>query len=103
MISCSVFRQCLKSSPLLLHGKLVASKCDVRNEEEIKAVFQFARTQFGGVDVCVNNAGLNRAAPLLTGSTEAWRQTMEVYNDSRLVMYSLAYVFCMAHTYRSMY
>ena len=54
MFCVQAMSQELSSAP----GKLVARKCDVRNEEEIKAVFQFARTQFGGVDVCVNNAGL---------------------------------------------
>ena len=59
-------------------GKLVARRCDVRQEQEVKEVFQFARTQFGGVDVCVNNAGLAHWAPILTGSTEEWREMLEV-------------------------
>ena len=59
-------------------GKLVARRCDVRREEEVKAVFQYARTQFGGVDVCVNNAGLAHMSPILSGSTEEWREMMEV-------------------------
>ena len=47
----------------------------MRQEQE---VFQFARAQFGGVDVCVNNAGLAHWAPILTGSTEEWREMLEV-------------------------
>ena len=59
-------------------GKLVAVKCDVRNEEDIKATFEVAKTIFGGVDVCVSNAGLGHNAPLLSGSTEDWREMLEV-------------------------
>ena len=59
-------------------GKLVARRCDVRQEQEVKEVFQFARTQFGGVDVCVNNAGLGHMAPILSGNTEEWREILEV-------------------------
>ena len=62
-------------------GKLVARRCDVRQEQEVKEVFQFARTQFGGVDVCVNNAGLAHNAPMLSGKTEDWREILEVIFD----------------------
>ena len=50
----------------------------MRQEQAVKEVFQFARTQFGGVDACVNNAGLAHWAPILTGSTNEWRQMLEV-------------------------
>lgn len=59
-------------------GKLISTKCDVRNEDDIKDMFKMARTQFGGVDVCVNNAGLAHNAPLLTGGTDHWRDMLEV-------------------------
>ena len=36
------------------------------------------KSQFGGADICINNAGLNYNAPLLSGSTEMWRETLEV-------------------------
>ena len=39
-------------------------KCDVTNEDDVKSVFSCAKDQFGGIDVCVNNA------PLLTGDTK---------------------------------
>ena len=50
----------------------------MRQEQEVKEVFQFAWTQFGGVDVCVNNAGLAHMAPILSGNTEEWREMLEV-------------------------
>lgn len=58
-------------------GRLVAIKCDVRKEEVI-ALFDEIKAKFGGVDVCINNAGLAHDAPLLTGATHEWRDMMEV-------------------------
>lgn len=60
------------------YGRLVAVKCDVKKEEEIKATFEVAKKEFGGVDVCVGNAGLAHNSPLLSGNTEEWRDMMEV-------------------------
>ena len=59
-------------------GRLLAVKCNVRDEADIKAAFKKAVEVFGGVEVCVNNAGLAHDAPLLSGSTEEWRDMLEV-------------------------
>ena len=59
-------------------GRLVAVKCDVSVEEEVKAAFEKAKTEFGGVDVCINNAGLAHNAPLLSGATSEWKSMLDV-------------------------
>ena len=56
----------------------MAVKCDVAKEDEVKAMFAMAKAQFGGIDVCVNNAGLAHDAPLLSGTTDDWRNMLEV-------------------------
>ena len=56
----------------------MAVKCDVAKEEEIKAVYEVMKTKFGGVDVCINNAGVGHNAPLLSGATSDWRNMLEV-------------------------
>ena len=38
-----------------------------------------AKEKYGGIDVCVNNAGLAHQAPLLSGSTDDWRDMVEVW------------------------
>ena len=53
-------------------------KCDVRKEEDILSMMSEVKSQLGGADICVNNAGLARNAPLVSGSTEHWREMMEV-------------------------
>ena len=59
-------------------GSLTAIQCDVTNEDQVLAMFEKIKKQFGGVDVCVNNAGLAHNDPILTGSTERWRHMFEV-------------------------
>jgi len=59
-------------------GKVVAMKCDVSKEEDILSMMSAIKSQFGGADICVNNAGLSHNAPLLSGDTDKWRQMVEV-------------------------
>lgn len=54
-------------------------------------MFAAAKAQFGGVDVCVNNAGLAHNAPLLSGSTDDWRNMLEV-SITALQVYMYTYV-----------
>ena len=53
-------------------------KCDVSKEEDILSLMSAIKSQFGGVDICINNAGLAYDEPLLTGDTEKWRHVLEV-------------------------
>ena len=59
-------------------GKLVAMKCDVSKEEDILSMMSAIKSQFGGADICINNAGLAHNAPLLSSSTDLWREVIEV-------------------------
>ena len=53
-------------------------KCDVGIEEDILNVFEVAKKQFGGVDVCINNAGLGYSSTVLEGTTSDWKETLDV-------------------------
>lgn len=64
----------LKDQP----GSLLAIKCDLSKEEEILAMFDTIKKEYGGVDVCINNAGLAHDEPLLSGSTDKWRNMLDV-------------------------
>ena len=59
-------------------GSFKAVQCDVKKEDDVKAVFDIARKEFKGLHILVNNAGLGHAAPLLEGTTEQFRDMMEV-------------------------
>ncbi|XP_053562809.1 dehydrogenase/reductase SDR family member 11 isoform X1 [Bombina bombina] len=75
-------------------GTLIPYKCDLSNEEEILSMFSAIKTLHQGVDVCINNAGLARPEPLLTGKTEGWRTMIDVN--------VLAVSICTREAYQSM-
>jgi len=56
----------------------VAKKCDVSKEEDILALYESIRIEYGGADVCINNAGMGNSSSLLDGETNDWRDIMEV-------------------------
>jgi len=51
-------------------GKLYARQCDLTKEEEIASMFSWIDTTLGGVDVCVNNAGLGDVSSILGNNSE---------------------------------
>lgn len=61
-----------------LPGEVIPVQCDLRKEDEILKMFDLIKTKYGGVDVCVNNAGVGTHSTLLEGTTEDWREMLEV-------------------------
>jgi len=59
-------------------GRITPQRVDLRDERSVLAAFAAVRAQHGGVDVLINNAGLGFDEPLTTGSTERWREMLEV-------------------------
>ncbi len=59
-------------------GKVIPIQCDVRKEDQILDMFQRIQKECGGVEVCVNNAGVGYPAKLYDGNTADWRDMMEV-------------------------
>ncbi|MEM6992354.1 MAG: SDR family NAD(P)-dependent oxidoreductase [Myxococcota bacterium] len=59
-------------------AQILCHPADARDPRAIEALFVALRERFGGADVLVNNAGLGRNAPLLTGATGHWREMLEV-------------------------
>ncbi|XP_022085737.1 dehydrogenase/reductase SDR family member 11-like [Acanthaster planci] len=59
-------------------GLLYPIKCDLSQEKDILAMFDVIWKKFGGVDVCINNAGLSQAASLLDGDTKKWKNMVDV-------------------------
>ena len=50
----------LKGQP----GSLLPIKCDLTKDDEVLAMFARIKRELGGVDVCINNAGLVVLKPL---------------------------------------
>ena len=59
-------------------GELTTIQCDVSKEEDVIAMFSQIKQKYGGLDVCINNAGLAKNSPILTGKSEDWQTMMDV-------------------------
>ncbi|XP_054989535.1 dehydrogenase/reductase SDR family member 11 isoform X1 [Sorex araneus] len=75
-------------------GTLIPYRCDLASEEDILSMFSAVRAQHGGVDICINNAGLARPDSLLAGSTSGWKDMFNVN--------VLALSICTREAYQSM-
>jgi sorbitol-6-phosphate 2-dehydrogenase len=53
-------------------------RADVTREEDMRALFDFAVSEFGRVDIAVANAAILIAEPIETADAEKWRAVMNV-------------------------
>lgn len=56
-------------------------KCDVTNTGDITAAFDKHVATFGGLDICINSAGVTTSVPFYTDQTDGtrtWRRTVDV-------------------------
>ena len=58
--------------------KVVTSRCDVTDEAQVNDLVRMGLSEFGRIDVVVNNAGWRARGDLLSISTENWLATMGV-------------------------
>jgi NADP-dependent 3-hydroxy acid dehydrogenase YdfG len=65
--------------------KLLSYKCDIGKEDEVEKMFQWIQEKVGGVDVCINNAGIAVGEPLLESNAANIRAMLDV-NFIGLVM-----------------
>src|SRR5947209_20067461 len=59
-------------------GKAMPFLADVSKADQVAAMVDAAVTEFGGVDIAVNNAGLRRQTPFLQMSLAEWHETVSV-------------------------
>ena len=60
-------------------GTFLPIQCDVSQEAEVLAMFKIAKEKFGGVDICINNAGVSYATSILEGKVEHWKSILDVH------------------------
>jgi len=58
-------------------GDVTGAVCDVRDYEEVRALFEHTVAEFGGVDVLVNNAGVGSFVTVEEMSPEDFRAVIE--------------------------
>jgi glucose 1-dehydrogenase len=52
--------------------------CDVSKENEVHALFERAKKEFGTVDILVSNAGIQQDAPIDTMTLAQWQRVIDV-------------------------
>ena len=60
------------------YGNVLVIKCDVSKEEEVKNMFQKTVSEFGTVDICVANSGIQKDYPLHEMPLKAWQDVIDV-------------------------
>ena len=60
------------------NAQVLVQRVDLRSEADILSAFSAVRERWGGVDLLINAGGLGRKAPLTEGSSELWREMLEV-------------------------
>jgi 3-oxoacyl-[acyl-carrier protein] reductase len=58
-------------------GKVEGKVADVKNHEQVGALFQFVDSHFGGLDVLVNNAGVGVFRAVSDLTLDEWRSTID--------------------------
>jgi glucose 1-dehydrogenase len=59
-------------------GKAIAIQCDVSKEDQVQAMFQRTIKELGTVDILINNAGLQKDAPVDEMTMEQWNTVIGV-------------------------
>jgi glucose 1-dehydrogenase len=59
-------------------GRALAVQMDVSSEDDVVRAFAAARRAFGGLDLLVNNAGIEKPFPLVDMPLEWWRRVIDV-------------------------
>jgi NADP+-dependent farnesol dehydrogenase len=67
----SINFQTLEKSLKSEKGKLYPLKCDVSKESEVTEAFKWIKTNLGGVDILINNAGVATFNTLI-GTVQAY-------------------------------
>src|SRR5579884_1652690 len=53
-------------------GKAIAVAADVGDDQQVQAMVALAADELGGLDLLVNNAGIEKQVPLLEMALEEW-------------------------------
>jgi glucose 1-dehydrogenase len=59
-------------------GRAIAIQCDVSQEDQVVAMFQRTIKEFGTVDILINNAGLQKDAPIDQMTLAQWNTVIGV-------------------------
>jgi NAD(P)-dependent dehydrogenase (short-subunit alcohol dehydrogenase family) len=96
VVLCDVDREALSKTEADLksrYGHDVVATCwvDVTQEETIAALFAMASWTFGGVDICVSNAGIASASAVEDTTLAIWQRNMDVLSTGYFLISRAAF------------
>lgn len=77
VVGCARRRERLEALTLKLGENFTPVVCDLRNEDDIKTLFEKAKS-LGQLSLLVNNAGVGYDTGLIKGESEKWRAMLEL-------------------------
>jgi rhamnulose-1-phosphate aldolase/alcohol dehydrogenase len=83
VVLCDIDREALDAAENELRERynsdvVASSLMDVTREDAVAAGFRDSAWKFGGVDICVSNAGIASAAPVEDTSLALWQKNMDI-------------------------
>ncbi len=83
VVICDIDREALAGAETDLKKKygsdvVASSWVDVTREDAVSAAFRDSSWKFGGVDVCISNAGIASAAPVEDTTLALWQRNMDI-------------------------
>jgi rhamnulose-1-phosphate aldolase/alcohol dehydrogenase len=83
VVICDIDRAALGDAEAQLKSRFGADAAlgvwvDVTDEDAIAALFAEAATAFGGIDICVSNAGIASASPIEDTTLAVWKRNMDI-------------------------
>ncbi|KAI8588371.1 hypothetical protein HDU89_003607 [Geranomyces variabilis] len=58
--------------------RAVFAVCDVTSKKDQEALFTLAKTQFGSIDIVINNAGIGETRVFATDTTDSWLSVLRI-------------------------
>jgi 2-deoxy-D-gluconate 3-dehydrogenase len=74
-------------------GRALALQVDVTDEDSVARLFEQTHARCGGVDILINNAGINIRKPVQSLALDEWRQVVATNLDSAFLCCRAAYPF----------
>jgi NAD(P)-dependent dehydrogenase (short-subunit alcohol dehydrogenase family) len=83
VVICDIDREALAGAETDLkknygHDVVASSWVDVTREDAVAAAFRDSSWKFGGVDICISNAGIASASPIEDTTLALWQRNMDI-------------------------
>jgi rhamnulose-1-phosphate aldolase/alcohol dehydrogenase len=91
VVLCDIDREALNTAETELRRKygpdgVASSLMDVTREDAVAASFRDTAWKFGGVDICISNAGIASASPVEETTLALWQRNMDILSTGYVLI-----------------